>query len=432
MVMKNETNKLKVQILREKAQTLLHKKHQIPNPEVWKDDISTLLEELSVHQIELEMQNDELLVTQELLQNEKQKYQDLYDFAPIAYLTFNETGNILELNHSAARLFGKRRESFQLNSIFPFLTDECKNDFRLMVKNAFSYGVEVGELTFQDVSNNTIHAKVQLSVFLEKEVYEKLCWMTITDITKQRNIETTLRDSEQKLRELNALKDKFFSIISHDLKGPIGSIVNILGLLEKEIEKESSEQKHTINLLQVTAKQTQALLEDLLLWSRSQSNRVKFNPIKIDIKWLINDIVLFQKYVIANKKEINISIDIQDEDVSVFADMEMIKIVFRNLLANAIKFTQVGGSVKVGCEPAQNGKVLFYISDTGVGISDENQAKLFKLEEHYTTKGTNQERGTGLGLIICKEFIERNGGNIFVESSEGKGSKFSFTLKTLP
>lgn len=516
----------------------------------WKNNFSNLLEELSIHQLELELQNEELAQTQQKLQNEKEKYQDLYDFAPIAYLTINDTGNILQLNFAAARMFGKPLDTFQLNSIFPFLAEESKNSFRLMVKNAFAYGSETGELIFVNPNQELIHTKVQLLVFLEKEIYQELCWVTITDITAQKLASQALQESEhkfrsyvesandivyslteegiftyispniteslgykaeelleksfipivhpedvpkcmdflkaivekkekqsgveyrvrhkfggwrwhtsnasplldengnfisylgishditerinteQELRELNATKDKFLSIISHDLKGPIGGMMNILDVL-KNPKNSGEEQQKGLEIAHQSAKQTYTLLEDLLLWSRAQTKRIQFNPQTIDIFWFINDIVLFQKYVSADKKEVSISTNLHDENVKVFADPEMVKIVIRNLLTNAVKFSHPGGKITIGSSP-EDEKVLFYVSDNGIGIPKQNQEKLFKIEENFSTKGTNDEKGTGLGLILCKEFVERNGGSISVESEEGRGSKFFFTLNTKP
>lgn len=163
---------------------------------------------------------------------EKQRYKDLYDFAPISYLTLNERGNIIQLNYAASRLFGGSKETFKLSSIYPLLAEESKAIFHKLIINAFSFGGESGELTFLKKDKNKIYTKVQLLLYLEKEKYQELCWMAITDITKEKK-------SEQELRELNATKDKFFSIVSHDLKGPMGSIVNMLEVLQDpKFEKE--------------------------------------------------------------------------------------------------------------------------------------------------------------------------------------------------
>lgn len=416
-------NKSKIEDLRKKALQISKQKNITPEFEVWKDDISKLLEELSIHQIELEMQNEELLLAQNYIANEKRKYKDLYDFAPIAYITLNDTGNIIQLNFAAARLFGKTRESFHLNSIFPFLTDESKNEFRIMMKNAFEFGNQNGELIFLNVKKEPIYTKVELKSYFEKELNNKLCWANITDITRQKQI-------EKELQELNITKDKFFSIISHDLKGPIGSIINILGFLQKS--PNDVDQKKSLDLIHQTTKQTYNLLEDLLLWSRAQTKRIEFRPQFFKIKYLIEEVVSFQKNVSANKKNIEINADQIREDTIVYGDSEMVKTIFRNLLSNAIKFTKSNGKVIIDSKPLANDKILFSIADTGIGISSENQNKLFNLGENFSTYGTEHEKGTGLGLILCKELVEKNGGNIFMESTLGKGSKFSFTLNLKP
>lgn len=533
--------------LQQKAEKILKAK-EIPNDfQAQKDDIVKLFTEILGQQIELEKQNDKLLFAQRELQNKKQKYQDLYDHAPIAYLTLDKMGNIIQLNFEAARMLGRPREEFKSYAIFSLLEQESKNLCRSMIKNTFLYGGETGELTFLDQDRNPIFTKVQLLIYLEKEIYKELCWLTITDITKQIRANQALQESEgkfrsfvenandivytlnekgkflyvspnvkdilgyeskeiigkdlspithpedipicinalqeiintkkkksgvefrainssgewchfitnvsplldkahnliavlgishdmtekikilQELHELNVTKDKFFSIISHDLKNPIGSIVNVLeSLLQNPKDLDSS-----IELLQKMVKQTYSFIEDLLLWARLQTNKISLNPTTIDMHSLIHDLILFQKYVSADKKKINIRTNLHDEKLKVFADLEMIKIVLRNLLSNAVKFTNPGGEVILGSQTLEYSKILFYVADNGIGISEENQNKLFRLDQNFSTNGTNNENGTGLGLILCKEFIERNGGTISVESKKGKGSKFSFTLDTI-
>lgn len=168
------------------------------------------------------------------------------------------------------------------------------------------------------------------------------------------------------------------------------------------------------------------LVENLLLWSTIKTKGIKYTPDKVNISTLINEnILLLQKQ--AEDKKINLFYE-NDAEIFAFADSDMINTVMRNLISNAIKFTLNNGEVKISV--INSGDFLqVSITDSGIGIAKENIPKLFRIDENYTTEGTNNEQGTGLGLILCKEFVEKHDGKIWVESEVGKGSEFVFTLK---
>ncbi|HAW09152.1 MAG TPA: hypothetical protein DCW42_08330 [Bacteroidetes bacterium] len=250
----------------------------------------------------------------------------------------------------------------------------------------------------------------------------------------RKNIETIQAQQNQlliqnkELHELNATKDKFFSIIAHDLKNPISSFRDSIDLLANDYEKFTEFEKiEFITEINKSANGVYELLENLLTWSRSQRGKIEFNPQNFYLTYIANNVLSLLKPV-AQKKEIQIISNI-DENLSVFGDINMINTVLRNLVSNAIKFTPIGGNITINSEII-DGFVKISVSDTGIGISEENLNKLFTLDQQITTIGTNQEKGTGLGLIICKEFIEKHNGIISVESKIGKGSTFSFTVPT--
>jgi signal transduction histidine kinase len=231
--------------------------------------------------------------------------------------------------------------------------------------------------------------------------------------------------SEQELRMLNATKDKFFSIIAHDLRNPLHGIIGIAELIEKDKKLEADKMREFNSMLLKTSRQVYDLLENLLHWARSQTNKIKYTPDALNMKKIINDTIdLFKTS--ANEKNILLVSDVK-ENLLVFADKEMITTVTRNLVSNAIKFTGDGGQVKVLANRVNN-HVETKVVDTGTGISDKNLDKLFRIDAHLTTKGTKNEEGSGLGLILCKEFVERNKGEISVQSNKGEGSTFVFTL----
>ncbi|MGE5399442.1 MAG: two-component regulator propeller domain-containing protein [Ignavibacteriales bacterium] len=235
-----------------------------------------------------------------------------------------------------------------------------------------------------------------------------------------------LSESEHQLKEVNKSKDKFFSIISHDLKSPFFSLIGFTDLILEEFDKLTPEdlKKYTLSLNKST-KNIYSLIEKLLDWSRVQTGRVEYKSTAYDISQQVQEIVSLHSGNLL-KKRITLKNYVHD-NVYVRADENMIRSVLHNLISNAIKFTYEGGTVEVGSKIGNN-TVEFYVADNGTGINAETMVKLFKIDSHHTNLGTAQEQGTGLGLILCKEFIEKNGGTISVESIMGKGSKFKFTL----
>ncbi|MDX9848178.1 MAG: tetratricopeptide repeat protein [Tenuifilaceae bacterium] len=232
--------------------------------------------------------------------------------------------------------------------------------------------------------------------------------------------------SESELKKMVQTKDKLFSIIAHDLRSPFTALV---GLTEVLANQSNDLSKPDINeyskLINESSEKLLKLIENLLEWSRSQTDKILLSPKPINLYSLVNDsisVLMLQ----ANAKEIKVD-NLVPKDLIVMADYETMTTVIRNLTSNAIKFTTKGGTVKLAAE-VDPGFISIRIADTGVGISPENQAKLFKLDESFSTKGTGQEAGTGLGLIICKEFVEKNQGTISVTSSQGKGTIFTIKL----
>ncbi len=242
-------------------------------------------------------------------------------------------------------------------------------------------------------------------------------------IFRQRKELNKLNDE---LKEINSTKDKFFSIIAHDLKNPLGAFRNVTSFLLKNFKTLPEEEKlDFVDLMNQSASHVYTLLENLLNWSRTQTGRMEFNPEKFNLALVVADTIQLVK-MSADKKEITLVNNIEP-DTLVVADINMITTVIRNLITNALKFTHKGGTITVNGTP----KGDYYqveVADTGVGMSEDIKQKLFNIKHHHSTLGTNEERGTGLGLILCKEFIERNNGHIWVDSEPDKGSKFNFTL----
>ena len=236
-----------------------------------------------------------------------------------------------------------------------------------------------------------------------------------------------LAESEQMLKELNSSKDKLFSIIAHDLKSPFQPLIGLSEILVEEYDSISKEERDRfIRELNNTIKNQYKLVENLLDWSRIQTGRMEFLPEKINLSESVdsNISLLNQNALIKNIELIN---QVQNNNF-VFADLNMLQSVIQNLISNAIKFTRPNGKVIISSE-TRNNHVEISVKDTGVGMSKDVLENLFRIDKHHSTLGTSQEKGTGLGLIICKELIEKNEGEIWIESETNKGSKFTFTLK---
>ncbi len=284
------------------------------------------------------------------------------------------------------------------------------------------------------------------------------------DITKQKNAERQLREQAQNLQEvnvileerqekiqqqseelnqqaqhlkkaniqleqLNATKNKFFSIIAHDLKNPFQAIFGFSELLMRNYGDFDDPQKmELLGMIKTSSESAYNLLENLLQWARTQTERIKYSPADIDLGELIEQNISLSQGSSENK---HISLVSQiNTTAKAFADKNMINLVIRNLISNAIKFTNDGGVVTIQCSQDEKDKNLLSvsISDTGIGISPDNIKKLFRIDEYFSTSGTAGEGGTGLGLIICKEFVEKNKGTIKVESELEVGTTFTFTL----
>ena len=245
------------------------------------------------------------------------------------------------------------------------------------------------------------------------------------DITENIIAQNTIKESGKKLKASNETKDKFFSIISHDLRNPFQNILGLSDLLSKDYDSiDDNHRKRIINGINNSAKLTYSLLENLLTWSGSQRGRIKINREVLQLKSLC-DQSIGPYLAYACEKGLVVKNNIH-EDISVMADKYTIEIVLGNLVNNAIKFTASGGVYITSS--TNNDNVEISISDTGVGINDDMLDKIFQIDRFVSTRGTNNETGTGLGLILCKEFIAKNNGTINVSSKPGKETTFIITL----
>lgn len=238
---------------------------------------------------------------------------------------------------------------------------------------------------------------------------------------------TEIKDNEMKLIELNATKDKFFSLIAHDLRGPFNALLGFTKLLEYELPTMTQDRIQKVAVtMRKSATNLYNLLENLLAWSQMERGVNTIIPESFSVMTrIIESMATIQELAI--KKGIHVKYEINN-DLMVFADSNMFATIIRNLTSNAIKFTPKGGNITIGAKPMADHWVEISITDTGIGMDQDMQENLFKLEVNTSRKGTEKEESTGLGLIICKGYIEKQGGRMWLESKEGQGSTFHFSL----
>jgi len=257
----------------------------------------------------------------------------------------------------------------------------------------------------------------------DNNILEEKLTQNSLEIERQRD---ELNKQKKELEELNATKDKFFTIIAHDLKNPFNTVIGLSELLVERYDTyDSNKIKEFIKQINKFSNDAYNLLEDLLKWAKSQTGRIEVNPEKVDVLELaIENINLFKE--MADKKGVRIDANVK-MDLLAFIDRNMICTVFRNLISNSIKFTNPGDIINIEAKSI-NEHIEIIVTDTGIGVPEENLEKIFKIDSNISTQGTADETGTGLGLIISREFVEKNGGTINVKSKEGNGAQFMFTV----
>lgn len=249
------------------------------------------------------------------------------------------------------------------------------------------------------------------------------------DITKRKLAELEIQKMNQELKELNATKDKFFSIIAHDLKSPFTALLGISELLtDPETDLNDDQSKEMISQLRDLLNKEYELLQNLLDWSCLQLDRMDFHPAGLNLLRISNNVMTLLSNN-AKNKDITMVNGI-DPNIFVSADINMLKSILQNLLSNSIKFTRVQGKIFLSAQ-ANSHQVVVHVKDTGIGMSPEALKKLNTLDENFTTPGTNGEKGTGLGVMLCREMIEKHGGTMIIESDPAEGTEVIFTLPKL-
>ncbi len=343
-------------------------------------------------------------------------------------LVVNHQGEITNYNNKFAELWHIPNSFLSTCSdeeLLIFVQDQIRDPEAFLAKITALYenDEEISSDIIEFKDGRTFERYSQAQLFKGKSVGR--VW-SFRDITERRNAIQALYESEARLSELNATKDKFFSIIAHDLKSPFNSIVGFSNILVEQIREQDYDgiEEYAEIILQSSQK-AMNLLTNLIEWSRTQSGRMDFNPEYIEIGTLINEVLELSNAAALHKSIILLKE--QPRHITIFLDKDMISSVIRNLLSNAIKFTNPGGKIVIKAELTGQ-ELMVSVSDTGIGIDKFYLSKLFKVDENYSIPGTQNEKGTGLGLVLCKEFVEKHKGKIWAESEPGIGSQFIFTI----
>ena len=389
------------------------------------------------------------------LQSTKDYLENLINFANAPIIVWNPDREIRLFNHAFERLTGYTSaevDGKKIDLLFPrgslkesnikikaALIENWKTieipiqtkqgDIRTVLWNSANiYDADKKTVLSTIAQGNDITERIQAEQKVKERTKDlELANKQLQQELKERYLaQAALKKSEAQLKELNATKDKFFNIVAHDLKNPFTSLLGSSELLFRNIDQMDNEKIKTLSLiLNDSAKNGFSILQNLLDWSRSQTGLLKFNPEKINLKKLIRENIANLQLLAANKN-IDVLSEVVD-DSHIFADKNMINTILRNLLSNSIKFTRKGGKVVVSAI-INSDEAIISVKDTGIGISKENIDKLFRIDVKYSMPGTDNEQGTGLGLKLSREFVEKQGGKIWVESVENCGSDFKFTI----
>lgn len=409
-----------------------------------RNDGSVFHAEVSAGTYELESKQNIIMIvrdvserirTQRVIRESEEKYRNITENIDDFLFTFERIDSNLRpvfCTTSVQKITGYLQTDFLSDGklFLKIIHPDDFNVFKPKLMNLLKSRIQnSGEFEFRIINKhgNIVWVRTKLNlVRIGAGTIQKIFGL-VSDITFRKRAEEELKKSTKNLIKLNETKDRFISIVSHDLRTPFSSILGFTDLLLNDNDLTEDEQKQYFRYIQDSSKSMLALVNSLLDWTRLQTGRIKFEPQKFDVASTINETINTVSGVSLQKGVELINL-IKDEKL-IFADKSLIMQVFNNLLSNAIKFTSQNGKIYISAAPSDNPRFTeFSVKDTGVGIKPENLDKLFSVEAKFTSEGTAGEKGSGLGLSLVKEIIEKHGGAIRVKSKVGEGSDFRFTL----
>lgn len=356
----------------------------------------------------------------------EKKYKNIFENIRDIYYETYFSGKISIISPSFYELIKYAPEETRKTTLYDFYADPKERD-ELLKRIKEKGFVKDYEINLKDKYDNTIPCSISSNViYNEKGEPYKICG-SLRDISERKKAEETLKKSERELRKAVKTKDKFFSIIAHDLRSPLTGFTGLVGIIKSEFDKLTQDEiKELLDTLLESANNLYQLLENLLEWSKIQRDAKKFEPQTIHLSECVNEVSnLFSPKI--QEKSLELNIDIPTEH-KVISDANTIKTIMRNLVSNAIKFTHHGGKIAIYSEETEDNRIAISVKDSGVGIKQDRLDKIFKLEEKAATESADGEKGSGIGLSLTKELIEQSGGEIWAESELDRGSTFTFTL----
>ena len=392
-------------------------------------------------------------LSEQLFQESEERFRTFFEFNRAVMLQIDfESKKIVNCNNAAVEFYGYSKEQLLKKSIYQINTMSKKTIDELMERAVkenvqhFQFKHRLANRKVRDVevfaSLIKLEKKVNLFAIVVDVTNQVKAEKEIADYIKQlktvqkkleikrkkmEELNMSLQESQKELLELNENKNKFFSIIAHDLRSPFMALSGISQMISEDMDSMSvKEVKNMASVIYNSTQNLYKLMENLLHWANIQMDTLKISPSKIDIKKISEQVVLTFQLPLNEK---NITVVNNIKKTFAFADEECVKTILRNLINNAIKFSNKGSKIKLSSRIIKSKSVVkISVKDFGVGITKTTLAKIFSIKEKVSKTGTNNEIGTGLGLILSKELVEKNNGNIFVKSKVGEGSEFSFTL----
>jgi PAS domain S-box-containing protein len=352
-------------------------------------------------------------------------YKSLFELSPVGIILEDSEGNIINVNDALCRSSGYTKEEMIGMNVIKLAPPEQEKLVKSNIRRLLN-----GEMLIHEVENMRKNGTISYMELREKKIIlpggKTGILVFANDVTDRRLAEESVKSYMQELETANAAKDKFFSIIAHDLKSPFSAILGFSKLLYEDFNDFSEEEKHTmIENIKLSSESTYKLLQNLLEWARMQTDQIEIKNENIDVSIILNDTIELMKTQ-SEHKNIKLFSSIRFNTL-VYADENIIKTVLRNLVSNAIKFSYPGNKVKIFSEEVED-KIKISVQDFGIGISEEDKKNILKFDSKVKKSGTLNEKGTGLGLILCKEFLDKSGGSIEIESNVDIGSKFSIII----
>lgn len=417
--------------LKEKAEAMVQQ-IELNAKELSAEEVQKIVHDFHVYQIELELQNEELRNVSNQLEKTVQQFYNLYHNAPISYLVLDENEIITHANNTFCNINGKALDEIVHKPFSHFIKESHKNEFNARYKAFFKNPVDKTIETKLIIDKSKVidvriaaaqisSAKINLGKY-----NASLLLVTILDITDIKIAQAKTEESEKQLRELNEDRDKFFSIIAHDLRSPFNGLLGMLGLFKDESESFSEENKMLVESVFNSAKGVYELLDNLLNWASAQTGRLVLNPSIVEFNSLIRETVNVHSNA-ADLKGIKVRLELND-NLNISIDKDLFNTVLRNLIGNAIKYSNTNGEIYIHTKRLHNNSVELIIKDEGVGIPETVLNRLFKPGEVVSQRGTKDEKGNGLGLLICKEFIQLHNGELNVESTLGLGTSIKVII----